>query len=96
MFSSFFQNTALPHDNELDFFRFEKSIVIQPGDELRMICIYKTKHQEKTVFYGNGVQDEMCYGHLAYYPVLETGDDSCSSFGGRLKNQCKSIDRELN
>lgn len=49
-------------------FSFDPPVEMRPGDELRTTCTYKSSHRDKTVYFGQGTQDEMCYGFITYYP----------------------------
>lgn len=49
-------------------FRFEPPIEVFAGDEIRTTCVYQSKYNSKTVHFGEGTADEMCYGFLTYYP----------------------------
>lgn len=41
---------------------------IHPGDEIVMNCWYDTSSRTEAVGFGEGSQDEMCYGGFLYYP----------------------------
>ena len=51
-----------------------------PGDELKTTCIYKSSHKNKTVYFGEGTSDEMCYGFITYYPKQEIRTGFCMSW----------------
>ncbi len=59
------------------------AVVVKPGDELRMKCVYKTTTHLEYTFFGDGTQDEMCFGFITYYPAFwGSGRQGCMSFGG--------------
>ena len=61
------------------------AVVVKPGDELRMKCVYKTTTHLEYTFFGDGTQDEMCFGFITYYPAFwGSGRQGCMSFGGML------------
>lgn len=61
----------------------EHPVKVQPGDELRLTCIFNSKDGEKernrTVFWGEGSDGEMCYAFITYYPKVE-GFNQCIQF----------------
>lgn len=50
--------------NWQQFYLYEEPLVIMPGDQLRITCGYSTLDQDKTVYWGDGTQDEMCLNFL--------------------------------
>lgn len=49
------------------YFSFLNFIVFKFGDILKIICVFKFIGKKKIVFYGDGINDEMCFGFLMYY-----------------------------
>ena len=43
---------------------------LQPGDEIRVECVYESLTRNETTFYGDGTSDEMCFGIMSYYPAV--------------------------
>eukprot|EP00567_Pseudictyota_dubia_P000268 CAMPEP_0197466362 /NCGR_PEP_ID=MMETSP1175-20131217/65009_1 /TAXON_ID=1003142 /ORGANISM="Triceratium dubium, Strain CCMP147" /LENGTH=732 /DNA_ID=CAMNT_0043002397 /DNA_START=129 /DNA_END=2327 /DNA_ORIENTATION=+ len=54
----------------------EESAIPQllPGDEFVVNCEYDTSSRTEDVEFGEGSQDEMCYGFVMYYPVQAEHD----------------------
>lgn len=50
------------------FYHFDPPVEMLPGDELKTSCTYRSPYTDKTVYFGEGTQDEMCYGFITYYP----------------------------
>ena len=59
--------------------RIDPPVVLQPGDELKMNCKFKTKTKNDITFFGESTSDEMCLVFFAYYP--KTNFRSCVSYG---------------
>lgn len=62
------------------YFSFSNPIVFKPGDTLKTTCVFKSTGKKKTVFYGDGTNDEMCLGFLTYYPKQNIQSPFCVSF----------------
>nr|KAG5695070.1 hypothetical protein BaRGS_032563 [Batillaria attramentaria] len=70
---------------------------LMPGDEIRTTCEFASTYNTRTVFYGDGTFDEMCYSFLAVYPaealpyakmcVGARSYSTCDMFSGRY-GQC--------
>ncbi|XP_041355564.1 dopamine beta-hydroxylase-like [Gigantopelta aegis] len=72
-------------------------VLVLPGDELRLTCVFDTKtgdkYRTKPVYFGEGSNAEMCYAFVTYYPRVQYFDqciqfaeyDICHS-GGRYGN----------
>jgi hypothetical protein len=52
---------------------YDSSLVVQPGDQLTTTCTYKNT-STKTVSFGEGTGDEMCFNFVTAYPVNGLGD----------------------
>lgn len=61
-------------------YSFSNPIVFKPGDTLKTTCVFKSTGKKKTVFYGDGTNDEMCLGFLTYYPKQNIQSPFCVSF----------------
>ncbi|XP_050389759.1 tyramine beta-hydroxylase isoform X2 [Patella vulgata] len=48
---------------------FNPPIEILPGDEIRTECNYRSPTDGDPVCFGDGTQNEMCYGFITYYPI---------------------------
>jgi len=48
------------------------NLVLKPGDCLNTICTYDTSRSQNPVYFGSGLNDEMCVEFLTYYPKLKT------------------------
>lgn len=51
--------------------------VSQPGDEVRTICGFTTATRNKTTFFGEATNDEMCFGFVTYYPRQNVKQPFC-------------------
>ena len=51
--------------------RFKPEVVINPGDELMIKCVYNSISREEYTYWGDGTFDEMCYGIFTYYPAQD-------------------------
>ncbi|KAL5011657.1 hypothetical protein ScPMuIL_010208 [Solemya velum] len=49
-------------------YKFEPPIEVLAGDEIRTTCVFQSKYNSETIYFGEGTADEMCYGFLTYYP----------------------------
>ncbi|XP_061193883.1 DBH-like monooxygenase protein 1 [Saccostrea echinata] len=52
---------------------------LKAGDTLKTTCTFKSTSRTKTVFYGDGTNDEMCLGFLTYYPKQNMDQPFCVS-----------------
>ncbi|XP_046360947.2 uncharacterized protein LOC124138380 isoform X1 [Haliotis rufescens] len=55
------------YDNPV-IYSFNPPVEVRPGDEIRTTCVYKTPTSGNPMCFGDGTQDEMCYGFITYYP----------------------------
>ena len=46
---------------------------------LRTTCTFDSSGKNKTTYYGDGTDDEMCFGYLQYFP--KRGDIHCTQYG---------------
>ena len=46
--------------NWQQFYMYEKPLLVKPGEKVELACHYNTVGQTKTVYWGDGTQDEMC------------------------------------
>lgn len=54
----------------------------EPGDEMRLRCEYKSTSRNTITYYGDGTQDEMCFGFIGVYPVSAVKQfQGCIDFG---------------
>lgn len=64
--------------------RLTSPVVVRPGDYMRVTCLFSSKEglqkRNRTVFFGEGSDGEMCYVFLEYYPQLK-GFDQCLELG---------------
>ncbi|CAG5132239.1 unnamed protein product [Candidula unifasciata] len=56
---------------------FQDGLEIYPGDSLISNCGYQTMNRQKTTFWGEATQEEMCFGFLTYYPRENLRDSFC-------------------
>ena len=68
------------HDTYLFDYSFSTPIQVKPGDILKSTCVFKSTGRAKTVFYGDGTNDEMCLGFLRFYPKQNVPQAFCVSF----------------
>ena len=54
--------------------------MLQPGDNIDIVCNYKSTSKDSTTYYGDGTSDEMCFGFLIYYPVVPVIKE-CTAYG---------------
>ncbi|XP_063424230.1 tyramine beta-hydroxylase-like isoform X2 [Mytilus trossulus] len=59
---------------------FKIPIEVQPGDELKTTCVFKTTSKLNYTYYGQGTNDEMCYGFLIIYPAKNVKRKFCTSW----------------
>ncbi|PAA55375.1 hypothetical protein BOX15_Mlig001173g3 [Macrostomum lignano] len=68
-------------------FEYQQPIDYLPGDEIRTDCYYSTAKTNRSVYWGESTQEEMCYSFFQYFPHNLTKShswpniDACSSFG---------------
>lgn len=53
--------------NKLRYFSYDPPIEVRPGDELRTTCEYNSVGRKAVTYYGDSVNDEMCFTNLAFY-----------------------------
>ena len=68
------------HDTYLFDYSFSTPIQVKTGDILKSTCVFKSTGRAKTVFYGDGTNDEMCLGFLRFYPKQNVPLAFCVSF----------------
>ncbi|WAR31632.1 DOPO-like protein, partial [Mya arenaria] len=73
------------HDYQFDtphLYSYNEPVRIQPGDEIRITCVYDSMSRDNITHAGSGYQDEMCFGFLTYYPkqAISEGSSSCVSW----------------
>lgn len=51
------------------FHEHSPPIQLQPGDEIRTTCVYKSTNSNRWVYYGESTSDEMCFAFLLLYPA---------------------------
>ncbi|KAK3588010.1 hypothetical protein CHS0354_014541 [Potamilus streckersoni] len=68
-------------DNQKIFW-MKEPIEIRPGDQISTTCTFQSKaDSNKTVYFGEGTADEMCFGFLLFYPKKHfPGGSSCQSW----------------
>jgi dopamine beta-monooxygenase len=44
---------------------------LKPGYEIEVKCVYDSTKRTTTTKYGEATSDEMCFGFIAYYPLVE-------------------------
>lgn len=68
-------------------YEYAQPIDYLPGDEIRTDCYYSTVGTNRSVYWGESTQEEMCYSFFQYFPHNRTkaqtwpNVDLCSSFG---------------
>jgi Copper type II ascorbate-dependent monooxygenase, C-terminal domain len=68
--------------------RFDSPVTLQPGDEIRVDCTYRSLGKNTTTYYGDGTSDEMCFAFLTYYPA---NDNFSSCLQWRSVNLCSNV-----
>ncbi|XP_005107800.1 tyramine beta-hydroxylase [Aplysia californica] len=62
---------------------FNPPVEVRPGDEMRLTCFFNSRDgprsRNRTVYWGEGSDGEMCYAFLTYYPKVQ-GFDQCIQF----------------
>lgn len=53
---------------------------IQPGDEIKTTCVFKSKNKKKTTFSGRGTSDEMCLGFMVVFPAENLLSRTCTTW----------------
>ena len=48
---------------------YEMPITLYPGDELLTTCSYKNPDSDRTIFFGDGTEDEMCFNFVYATPA---------------------------
>ncbi|XP_005101066.2 MOXD1 homolog 1-like [Aplysia californica] len=58
-------------------------VQILPGDEIKTTCVFNSLSSDRWVYWGDGTNDEMCFGFLTMYPrdALPIVSASCVSMG---------------
>ncbi|XP_059172056.1 dopamine beta-hydroxylase-like [Physella acuta] len=79
---------------------FDDPVQVLPGDELKVTCYFNSrdgaKARNRTVYWGEGSDGEMCYAFLTYFPKVDNFDqciqfdkyDICSPSGTALLGDC--------
>lgn len=49
-------------------------IEFKAGDEIKVTCEFQSMNKNKTTYWGEGTQDEMCYGFITIYPAVKDFD----------------------
>jgi len=78
------QSTILAEEKTYDYntpkqFNFDTPIEFRAGDEIKVTCEYQSLNKTTVTKYGEGTQDEMCYGFITVYPAV-VGFDTCSQW----------------
>ncbi|KAK3577799.1 hypothetical protein CHS0354_024842 [Potamilus streckersoni] len=73
-------NDSEYHYDKPRFYQFDSPIELLPGDELRTVCTYSSANINRTVKFGIGTDEEMCFGFLTYYPAREMKIPFCTSW----------------
>jgi len=60
-------------------FNFDTPIEFDAGDEIKVTCEYQSLNKTTTTNFGEGTQDEMCFGFITIYPAV-VGFDTCSQW----------------
>ncbi|KAL3870847.1 hypothetical protein ACJMK2_038884 [Sinanodonta woodiana] len=68
------------HYDKPQFYQFDSPIQLRPGDELRTVCTYSSTNINRTVKFGIGTDEEMCFGFLTYYPARDMKMPFCTSW----------------
>lgn len=53
---------------------FDQHYELNAGDELHIKCVFQSLNKDTTTYYGEGTQEEMCFGFLAIYPAVPDFD----------------------
>lgn len=61
-------------------YNFHPPVEMRPGDELKTTCTFKSDHKDKTVYFGQGTQDEMCYALITYHPSQKISTGFCMNW----------------
>ncbi|XP_052788198.1 dopamine beta-hydroxylase-like isoform X1 [Mya arenaria] len=77
----------LAKDDHYDYnspvvYKYKNPITVRPGDELHTTCVWQSLDKTKTVNYGEGTQDEMCFAIFIYYPKENLLSEWCVSEWG--------------
>ncbi|KAK3087134.1 hypothetical protein FSP39_002131 [Pinctada imbricata] len=59
---------------------FNPAVLMEPGDEIRTTCVFSSINKTKTVYFGDGTNDEMCYGFLNYHPAKNIQFPHCTTW----------------
>ncbi|KAK7481426.1 hypothetical protein BaRGS_00027382 [Batillaria attramentaria] len=61
----------------------DNPVTVNPGDYLRLTCLFSSKdgtqERNRTIYFGEGSDGEMCYAFIAYYPNVD-GFEQCLEF----------------
>jgi len=69
------------YDNPIEH-KHDPFIEILPGDEIKTTCVFNSLSSDRHIYYGDGTQDEMCFGFLQIYPKdALPAEASCVSLG---------------
>jgi len=73
------QSQTIVTDNSYDYNspkqnNFEKPIEFHAGDEFKVTCVYQSLTRNTTTMFGEGTQDEMCFGFITMYPAAPNFD----------------------
>ncbi|XP_021380223.1 uncharacterized protein LOC110467403 [Mizuhopecten yessoensis] len=69
------------------FYKYDPPIEVRPGDEIRTTCTYSSIDKQRTVYFGDGTTDEMCFGFMTYYPRQNIPMPYCTTW--KTVEKCK-------
>ncbi|KAI6652253.1 DBH-like monooxygenase protein 1 precursor [Oopsacas minuta] len=81
-----------------EYLYFEDPIVVKPGDEFIVNCLYQTQDKDNFTFGGRSAKEEMCFNFLYYYPRVTQSYCSMNylketAFNSALESlQCNNVD----
>merc|ERR1712110_625712 len=83
------------YDNPIEH-KHDPLIQILPGDEIKTTCVFNSLSSDRHIYYGDGTQDEMCFGFLQIYPKgwWQEVDKNCN-LDGFCRPECKEISERV-
>lgn len=63
------EDESYHYDAPVDYM-MSTPVPILPGDQLRLTCVYDSSNLNRTVRFGDGTKDEMCFAFITSYPHI--------------------------
>ncbi|KAJ8300436.1 hypothetical protein KUTeg_021955 [Tegillarca granosa] len=88
-FSIYYAKPLIPIALITEFYgrTLKTPIQMLPGDEVKMTCLYTSKYKTTPTFYGRGINSEMCFGFVDFYPIENSPLSRCIDDGNNYQSR---------